>query len=81
MERKVCTIGEWLDVWNMPRKRSKSTEMPEKGYRGISRKSKAHHSQSCCRSLTAHLPVHFKVRRNSPRIAAHATPYLRDPND
>lgn len=62
-------------------KRSKSTEMPERGYRGVSRKSKAHHSQSCCRSLTAHLPVHFKVRRNSPRIAAHAAPYLRDPND
>lgn len=50
---------------NMPRKRSKSIGMPERGYRGVSRKSKAH----------------FKVRWNSPRIAAHAAPYLRDPND
>ena len=50
---------------NMPRKRSKSTEMPEKDYRGGSRKSK----------------THFKVRRNSPRTAAHAAPFLRDPND
>ena len=47
---------------NMPRKRSKSIGMPERGYRGVSRKSKAH----------------FKVRWNSPRIAAHAAPYLRD---
>ena len=72
MERKVCTIGEWLDVWyevyavpEYARKRSKSIGMPERGYRGVSRKSKAH----------------FKVRWNSPRIAAHAAPYLRDPND
>ena len=35
---------------NMPRKRSKSIGMPEKDYRGVSRKSKAHCSQSCCRS-------------------------------
>lgn len=72
MERKVCAIGEWLDVWYevyaVPEYASKTLEiyeMPERDYRGGSRKSK----------------THFKVRRNSPRIAAHAAPYLRDPND
>ena len=66
MQRKVCTIGEWLDVWYevyaVPEYAPKTLE---RGYRGVSRKSKAH----------------FKVRWNSPRIAAHAAPYLRDPND
>ena len=65
MERKVCTIGEWLDVWYevyaVPEYAPKTLEI----YRDARKKSKAH----------------FKVRWNSPRIAAHAAPYLRDPND
>lgn len=56
MERKVCTIGEWLDVWYevyaVPEYASKTLEI----YRDAR-------------------------KRLSPRIAAHAAPYLRDPND
>lgn len=72
MERKVCTIGEWLDVWYevyaVPEYASKTLEIYRDARKRLSRrfrKSKAH----------------FKVRWNSPRIAAHAAPYLRDPND
>lgn len=66
MERKGCTIGEWLDVWyevyavpEYASKRSKSTEMPERGYRGVSRKSKAHCSQSfgCKKPCSYHWPL------------------------
>lgn len=57
MERKVCTIGEWLDVWYevyaVPEYASKTLEIYRDARKRLSRrfrKSKAHHSQSCCRS-------------------------------
>ena len=54
MERKVCTIGEWLDVWYevyaVPEYAPKTLEIYRDARKRLSRKSKAHCSQSCCRS-------------------------------
>ena len=72
MERKVCTIGEWLDVWYevyaVPEYASKTLEIYRDARKRLSRRF-------------PEIKARFKVRRNSPRIAAHAAPYLRDPND
>ena len=71
MERKVCTIGEWLDVWYevyavpeyAPKTPRNFTEMSERGYRGVSRKSKAHFKVRRIRRVSPHMLRHTFATR------------------